>query len=136
MRVWLPAIALVATALAAAPSAASADVRLSTERSVTRWAHANLLAKVRVKPSNRSRSIARLRWKTEDGPPEVYVVLRSRRLRGATWMKIRVPGRPNGRTGWVRRDALGGLHKIHTALTIRQSTLTATLTRKIGRAHV
>ena len=130
MRVWLPAIALVATALAAAPSAASADVRLSTERSVTRWAHANLLAKVRAKPSKRSRSIARLRWKTEDGPPEVYVVLRSRRLRGATWMKIRVPGRPNGRTGWVRRDALGGLHTIHTALTIRQSTLTATLTRK------
>ena len=35
---WLPATALVATALAAFPAAASADVRLSTERSVTRWA--------------------------------------------------------------------------------------------------
>ena len=101
MRVWLPAIALVATALAAAPSAASADVRLSTERSVTRWAHANLLSKVRKHPTRRARSVARLRWQTEDGPPEVYVVLRSRRVRGATWMKIRVPGRPNGRTGWV-----------------------------------
>jgi hypothetical protein len=133
MRVWLPAIALVATALAAAPSAASADVRLSTERSVTRWAHANLLSKVRTHPTRRSRSIGRLRWQTEDGPPEVYVVLRSRRVRGATWMKIRLPGRPNGRTGWVRRDALGGLHKIHTALTIDRRTLRATLTR---RGHV
>jgi len=130
MRAWLPATALVATALAAFPAAAGADVRLSTERSVTRWAHANLLAKVRVQPSNHSRSIARLRWQTEDGPPEVYVVLSSRRVKGATWMKIRIPGRPNGRTGWVRDEALGGLHEIHTALTIDQRTLTATLTKR------
>ena len=59
MRAWLPATALVATALAALPAAASADVRLSTERSVTRWAHANLLAKVRAKPSTHSRTMAR-----------------------------------------------------------------------------
>jgi L,D-transpeptidase-like protein len=129
MRVWLPAIALVATALAV-PTTASADVRLSTERSVTRWAHANLLAKVRKAPSPHSRTVARLRWKTEDGPPEVYVVLKSRRTHGATWLKIRIPGRPNGRTGWVHRDALGGLHTIHTALTIDRGTLRATLTRK------
>ena len=63
MRVWLPAIALVATALAV-PATASADVRLSTERSVTRWAHANLLAKVRTAPSRHARSVARLRWQT------------------------------------------------------------------------
>jgi L,D-transpeptidase catalytic domain len=132
MRRWLPAIALVATALAV-PTTASADVRLSTEHSVTRWAHANLLAKVRKAPNRHSRAVARLRWQTEDGPPEVYVVLRSRRVRGATWMKIRIPGRPNGRTGWVHRDALSGLYKIHTALTIDQRTLTATLTR---RGHV
>ena len=93
MRPWLLALPLVATALAV-PATASADVRLSTERSVTRWAHTNLLAKVRAKPNRHSRAIARLRWQTEDGPPEVYVVLRSRRVGGATWMQIRVPGRP------------------------------------------
>jgi hypothetical protein len=128
-RTWLPVLPLVATALAV-PATAGADVRLSTEHSVTRWAHANLLAKVHAKPSRRSHSIARLRWQTEDGPPEVYVVLRSRRVGGATWMRIRVPGRPNGRTGWVRRDALSSLHKIHTSLTISQRTLTATLTKR------
>jgi lipoprotein-anchoring transpeptidase ErfK/SrfK len=130
MRVWLPAIALAATALAAAPSAASADVRLSTERSVTRWAHANMLAKVRTAPHKRARTIARLRWRTEDGPPEVYVVLKARHKQSGTWMKIRIPGRPNGRTGWVREESLGRLHKIHTALTIDRSSLRATLTRK------
>ena len=131
MGVRLPAVALATVALAAALSpAAGADVRLSTERSVTRWAHANLLAKVHERPSARSRTIARLRWQTEDGPPEVYVVLRRHRVRGATWMQIRIPGRPNGRTGWVHRDALSGLHEVHTALTISQRTLRATLTRR------
>ena len=129
MRAWLPAVALAATALAV-PATAGADVRLSTERSVTRWAHPNLLAQVRAKPSRHSRAVARLRWQTEDGPPEVYVVLRSRRVRGATWMQIRVPGRPNGRKGWVPGEALGGLHEVHTALTISQRTLTATLTER------
>jgi hypothetical protein len=130
MRRWLPVLPLVAITALAVPGTASADVRLSTERSVTRWAHANLLAKVRAQPSKRGRTIARLRWQTEDGPPEVYVVLSSRRVKGATWMKIRVPGRPNGRTGWVHRDALSGLRTIHTALTIDQRTLTATLTKR------
>jgi hypothetical protein len=129
MRAWLPAVALAATALAV-PATASADVRLSTERSVTRWAHPNLLAQVRAKPSRHSRAVARLRWQTEDGPPEVYVVLRSRRVHGATWMQIRLPGRPNGRKGWVPGEALGGLHEVHTALTISQRTLTATLTER------
>jgi lipoprotein-anchoring transpeptidase ErfK/SrfK len=129
MRTWLPALALAATALAV-PATASADVRLSTERSITRWAHPNLLAQVRAKPGRHGRAVARLRWQTEDGPPEVYVVLRSRRVRGATWMQIRIPGRPNGRKGWVPREALGGLHQVHTALTISQRTLTATLTER------
>jgi hypothetical protein len=131
MRTWRLVLPLVATALAV-PQTASADVRLSTGHSVTRWAHTNLLAKVHAKPSRRSHSITRLHWNTEDGRPEVYVVLRSRRVHGATWMQIRVPGRPNGRTGWVHRDALSGLRTIHTRLTISQRTLTATL-RKRGR---
>ena len=131
MRAWLPATALVATALAALLAAASADVRLSTERSVTRWAHANLLAKVRAKPSTHSRTMARLRWQTEDGPPEVYVVLQQPPRQGRDVDEDPDSrGRPNGRTGWVRDEALGGLHEIHTALTIDQRTLTATLTKR------
>jgi hypothetical protein len=130
MRVWLPAAALVAIVLAAAPAAAGADVRLSNERTVTRWAHANLLAKVRKRPSRAARAVGRLRWKTEDGPAEVYVVLGSRRVRGRTWMRVRIPGRPNGRRGWVPREALGGLHRVHTALVIDRRTLRATLSRR------
>jgi lipoprotein-anchoring transpeptidase ErfK/SrfK len=132
MKVWLPAVVLAATAFAAAPPAAGADVRLSNERTVTRWAHANLVSKVRARPSRAAATIARLRWSTEDGPAEVYVVLGRRRVRGRTWMQVRIPGRPNGRRGWVPREALGGLHTVHTALVIDRRRLRATL-RRNGR---
>ena len=42
-------------------------------------------------------------------------------------MQVRIPGRPNGRRGWVPREALGGLHTVRTALVIDRRTLRATL---------
>jgi L,D-transpeptidase catalytic domain len=126
MRRVVLVLALLALPPAIAP-AARANVRLSNERTLSRWAHANLAAKVRVRPSARARSLARLRFQTEDGPPEVYPVLRSRRVRGALWLQVRIPGRPNGRTGWVRREALSGLKIVRTALRVNRRTLRATL---------
>jgi hypothetical protein len=109
------------------------DERLSNETTLTRWAHTNLLGSVRSKPSIRSRSVGRLRWNTEDGVPEVYVVLQSRLDDdGRPWLQIRIPGRPNGRTGWVREERLSILKTIRTHLTIDRGTLTATL-RRNGR---
>jgi lipoprotein-anchoring transpeptidase ErfK/SrfK len=35
--------------------------------------------------------------------------------------------RPNGRKGWVLRDALGPLHTVHTQLRLNRRTLRATL---------
>ena len=46
---------------------------------------------------------------------------------GNTWLKIRVPMRPNGRTGWVRESALGALHTVHTRLVVNRHTLRVTL---------
>jgi lipoprotein-anchoring transpeptidase ErfK/SrfK len=37
--------------------------------------------------------------------------------------------RPNGRTGWMRRDALGMFHIVHTALGINREAMRATLYR-------
>ena len=46
---------------------------------------------------------------------------------GNTWLKIRVPMRPNGRTGWVRESALGALHTVHTRIVVNRHTLRVTL---------
>ncbi len=107
--------------------------RLSNERTLTRWAHTNLVGKIRSKPSHRSKTVGRLRWNTEDGLPEVYVVLESRLDNvKRVWLEIRIPGRPNGRTGWVREDQLSNLKAVETHLTIDRRSFTATL-RKRGK---
>jgi lipoprotein-anchoring transpeptidase ErfK/SrfK len=49
------------------------------------------------------------------------------------WVQVRLPMRPNGRTGWVQRSALGGLHTVHTELVVQRGRLRATL-YKNGRA--
>lgn len=104
--------------------------RLSDERRLTRYAQANSRARVYLAARDGSRTITRLRYRTEDGPPEVYLVLRSHvDPEGRTWVKIRVPKRPNGQKGWVRRDALGQFVAVRTSLIISRRTLRATLYR-------
>jgi hypothetical protein len=105
--------------------------RLSNERTLTRWASPVRPVPIRARPSWRSRPRADLRAMTEDGVPEVYLALRSRRVKtGRVWIRVRIPGRPNGRTGWVRRDALGRLHVVRTALRIDRARSRATLRRR------
>jgi hypothetical protein len=103
------------------------DEQLSDEERLTRWAHVYRRARVRSEPSAGARTITRLRFRTEDGPPEVYPVLRSRVAGGVTWLQVRLPMRPNGRKGWVPRSALGPLRVADTKLRVNRTTLRATL---------
>ena len=146
MRRLLPLALLLLLALPAAAQAADLPLRpkgdrsalgnerLSNERTITRWAHTNLRGGIRAKPSWKSKAIGALRWNTEDGLPEVYLALASHvdHAGGQVWIKIRIPGRPNGRTGWVRQEQLSNLELVETRLTIDRRRLRATL-RKRGK---
>ncbi len=131
----LPALAAAASvALVPAPANATSSVSLSNEHTVTQWAHPASRSLVRVSPLAGARTIGRLHPRTEDGYPEVYEALRQRTdPAGAVWVQIRLPMRPNGRTGWVPRAALGALHTVRTQLVVSRRTLRATLYRS-GRA--
>src|SRR5215208_229222 len=109
------------------------DERLSNETTITRWAHVAQRVVVRRAPRPDAGGIARLRYFTEDDKAEVYLVLASRRTDTGVWLHVRVPGRPNGRTGWVPATALGPLHTVSTRLVIVRRTGRATLYRD-GRA--
>ena len=92
--------------------AAEVDVPLSNDRDETTWAHPAEVLPIYVHPSVHAREITHTHIVTEDGFPEVYELLDSRvDAAGHRWIKLRVPGRPNGRVGWVLREALGGLHR-------------------------
>lgn len=144
MRVLL--VLVVAVLGAAAPSVASADdrpvrprsvagplgdARLSDERRLSRVAGVLARSPVRELPTASSPVIGRLRFLTEDGPFEVYPVLESRvAATGRTWLRVRLPARPNGRTGWVPRTAMGPLRIVETTLRIDRTKLRATLRRR------
>jgi hypothetical protein len=133
------AVALVASAPAAAdvrPAGATGplgDERLSNETTVTRWAHPAARAPVHAAPRAGARSLGRLRFWTEHESPEVYLVLESRVVDAQPWLRVRLPGRPNGRTGWVPAAALGRLNVVRTQLVVDRRKARATLLRD-GRA--
>ena len=124
-------VALTAvTVLGGGGDALAADKVLSNERTLTRWAHPWTPSPVRAAPSGSSRMVGRLHFKTEDGVPEVYMALRSSTVDGREWIQIRMLGRPNGRKGWVPRDALGGFNTVRTQLVINIGALRATLFKR------
>jgi hypothetical protein len=126
----LAPLALSASANAGTSPGDAAGTRLSDERTHTYWAHSKLRAQILRLPVPTSRPIARVHYLTEDGFPEVYLVLRRwTDPDERTWLKVRIPMRPNGRTGWVRDFALGGLHLVRTRLVVDRLALRATLYR-------
>jgi hypothetical protein len=82
-------------------------------------------------PNPGARRIAPTHYLTPDGFPEVYPVLRSwRDPKLHSWLEVRIPMRPNGRKGWVRRSSLGPLYRVRTLLVVNRPRLRATLYRR------
>jgi hypothetical protein len=82
-------------ARAAAAPPAGATVLLSNERTLTTWANPVEQVPIRANPDSSSRTLARTRLETEDGFPEVYVLLAlTTDARGRVWVRMRIPGRP------------------------------------------
>jgi hypothetical protein len=92
---------------------------LSNELTLTTWASPEVGGWIHVRPGLRSRRLAPISLLTSDGFPEVYVLLDEVTEReGREWVKVRVPGRPNGRTGWMLRELLGGFHHTHWRIVV------------------
>ncbi len=92
---------------------------LSNPSGTSRWAYPTRAGLIRSRPRVGTRVRGRLRLLTEDGLPDVYL-LQARRQGpgGEDWVKLGIPGRPNGRTGWVPRDALGSFRRTITSVTV------------------
>jgi hypothetical protein len=105
-------------------------MRLSNLRTSTRWAYPTRAAVVHSSPAPGSRAVGRLRFLTVDDQAELYVALASATPpSGPTWIQVEVPGRPNGRTGWVPREDLGTLETVSEYLRVDERALRATLYR-------
>jgi hypothetical protein len=121
-------VAATAAPALAQTTPAGTETQLSNETTLTRWANAVVPAKAYAQPRAAARRVGRLRLLTEDGYPEVYLALASREdADGSTWVHLRLPQRPNGVTGWVRRRVLGPFTEVHTRLVVNRRRLRITL---------
>jgi hypothetical protein len=97
---------------------------------ISAWAYPAHPALLRKNPAMSAPEVGRVRFNTELGNAEVYAVSATVTGNdGKVWVRVDVPGRPNGRFGWVRADLLGSLHPIRQLLVISRGKLRATLFR-------
>ena len=102
--------------------------KLSNRTTFTRWAYTNLDIKARKSPSPKAKAVGKLHFNTEDKRPEVYLALQMYTdAKGNEWVQTQLPGRPNGRLGWVPREGLGEFHLIHQQIVVDRRTLRLTL---------
>ncbi len=96
---------LLALAVAAAPRAGAAPVSQAQFTVVGSGPIVWHQVAVRAKPNERAKRLAVLKEFREGFRPQ-YVLALSQvtdpKTGKATWYRVSVPGRPNGRTGWVR----------------------------------
>jgi lipoprotein-anchoring transpeptidase ErfK/SrfK len=107
---------------------------------VSRYAPVRRAAIARRRAATASAPVARLDTRTPEGTTNIVQVLGRREdANGQLWVRLGLATLPNGRTGWVRREVLGGYGSVETHLVVNLSRLTATLWkrgRRVFRAPV
>jgi hypothetical protein len=104
--------------------------QLRSSRFLSRWTSLRATALARARPAASAPVVAELRPTTSEGTANVLAVLRARPdAAGVLWVKVRLPVLPNGRVGWVRRQALGAYQTANTHLVVDRRGLRATLYR-------
>ncbi|MEA2483619.1 MAG: hypothetical protein QOC55_1566 [Thermoleophilaceae bacterium] len=125
-------MAVAAALLAFAPVVAQGDGAevLSTPGTVSRWAFVLKPLVARVAPDPGAEAVAHVHVRTQDGTHELVMALqRVTDASGRRWVRVRLPILPNGSTGWVPQEGLGGFHRVHTWLRVDTKRLRATLVR-------
>ena len=107
LTIALVTLAFLATLLAAPVGAGSAGVGSRPSHTFIGAGELEQLSvAVRSRPSAGAPVIASLKQFRPDYRPTTVLALAERRVKGSpTWYKISVPGRPNGRTGWIKAGA-------------------------------
>ena len=114
---------------AAAPAQAAKIERVSQPGKTSYYAFVDRAEWARAKPSTSARKVAKLTLRTPEATDDLVMVLDRTRTRGREWLRVRLPVRPNGTTGWVPSSVLGELQPVKTWLKISTKTFKATLVK-------
>jgi lipoprotein-anchoring transpeptidase ErfK/SrfK len=132
MRAILASLAAAGTLVvpaAEASAAGAAGGSLYDPGHKAHFAFLNMPVRARVRPSAAARTVASLRTRTPEHTDELVGVLARRTVRGREWLRVELPVRPTGATGWIPRDAVGELRSTSAWLRIDRAKLRASLVR-------
>lgn len=130
----LAVLAASVAALAGVPAVASADPGDPTApTSTTAWlARVTAEADLHAGASDSSPMIGNVPTTTQWGGDTQLLVKDATRTDGDLWLDVRVPGRPNGRHGWIRADK-ASLSTTPYRIEVRRATKRLSLFKR-GRA--
>jgi hypothetical protein len=97
-------------------------------RNTTWWASPEARVTLRSEPAVTASRIGRLHLYTEDGFPEVDIVIREAvTSAGVRWLRVMQPLKPRADTGWVPARFMTPLTQVHTRFVVNRAAERATL---------
>lgn len=120
---------LVGLSTATANASTGPAAILSNETTSSTWSVADTAVAIRARPSKHSARLARLQFLTPDGFLQSYLLLQEQSTSSGLWVELRIPGRPNGRTGWVPRGALDTFNHTNMEIVVNRAARQLTLYR-------
>ena len=121
------AIALIA----AAPARAAKIENLNKLGKESYYAFVEKAVGAKSQPKTTAKTVGKLRLKTGEGTDDlVLVIARTTDSKDRVWLKVRLPIRPNGTTGWVQETALSELQPVDTWIKVSTKTFKVTVIKK------
>ena len=85
----------------------------------------------KAEPKDSAKTVGRLTTKTGEGTDDLVLVLsRTTDDDDQVWLKVRLPIRPNGTTGWVQESALSELQPVDSWIKVSTKTNKVTVIKK------
>ena len=131
LRRTVGVLAAAVVLIAAAPAQAAKVENLQKLGKSSYFAFVEKATSARAEPETTAKTVAKLKTRSTVGTDDLVAVLaRTTDSQDRVWLKVRLPVRPNGTTGWVEEDALSSLQPVDTWLRISTKTFTATLIKR------
>src|SRR6478735_2926439 len=112
---------------AAAPAHAAKVEHVSKLGRTSYFAFVEKAGAARAQPKTSARTVAKLKLKSPEKTDDLVLVLDRTIVDDQEWLRVRLPVKPNGTTGWVKASSLSELQPVQTWLRISTKTFKATL---------
>jgi len=112
---------------AAAPAHAAKIEQVSTLGRTSYYAFVEKADVARAQPKTTAEKVATLTRKSPERTDDLVFVLDRTLVKDVEWLRVRLPVKPNGTTGWVPASALSDLQPVNTWLRVSTKTFKVTL---------